>query len=205
MHTHFIRVLRFRLTDLNEMDMVAFLSANRMISVVKKTICAESARTVSILFVCMILAAAGCKRRAAQGRDPDQSAEHRPEVVVTNRMQDAAYVEELDASRRAQTQAASARAPVVAKMEAMVAEVRASLPAGAGDQAVKDELAKRPEWKALEVENARALAEIEKSVQGAREKIRRRMEAEARDVKAVAEGRAVPAEPAVPQKVRQQK
>ena len=87
----------------------------------------------------------------------------------------------------------------------MVAEVRASLPAGAGDQAVKDELAKRPEWKALEIENARALAEIEKSVQGAREKIRRRMEAEARDVKAVAEGRAVPAEPAVPQKVRQQK
>ena len=181
------------------MDMVAFLSANRMISVVKKTICAESARTVSILFVCMILAAAGCKRRSGQ-EGQGQSAARSPEVVVTNRMQDPVYVKALDASRRAQNQAASARAPVVAKMEAMIAEVRASLPPGADNQAVKDELAKRPEWKALEVENARALAEIEKPRLEMLEKARRRMLAEARDVKAVAEGRAVPAAPQEAQK-----
>ena len=181
------------------MDMVAFLSANRMISVVKKTICAESARTVSMLFVCMLVAAAGCKRRSGQ-EGQGQSAARSPEVVVTNRMQDPVYVKALDASRRAQNQAASARAPVVAKMEAMIAEVRASLPAGADNQAVKNELAKRPEWKALEVENARALAEIEKPRLEMLEKARRRMLAEARDVKAVAEGRAVPAAPQEAQK-----
>lgn len=173
------------------MDIVAFLSANRMIGVAEKTVCAGSARTVSMLFVCMIVAAAGCKRRGA----PDQNAARGPEVVVTNRMQDPAYVEALNASRRGQAEAAAKRAPVVAKMEAMIAEVRASLPPGADNQAVKDELAKRPEWKALEVENARALAEIEKPRLEMLEKARRRMLAEAHDVKAVAEGRAVPAAP----------
>ena len=47
----------------------------------------------------------------------------------------------------------------------------------------------------LEAENARALAEVETTLAEARESIRRRMEAEARDVKAVAEGRAVPVAP----------
>jgi len=163
-----------------------------------RVVCADKARIVSMLFVCVLAVAAGCKRRAGQGEE--KGAEPALETVITNRMQDPAYVKALVENRREQTQAAAARAVVVEKMEAMIAEVRASLPPGADDEAVKKELAKRPEWKTLEAENERAMAEIKKAMQAAREKVRQRVEAEACDVKAVAEGRAVPATPQGQQK-----
>ena len=190
MHTRFHGVFRFRLADRIETEMMAFLSIKRMIRVAERTVCVGRARTVSMLFVCMIVVAAGCKRRAAQG-EPDPA--RNLEVVVTNRMEDPAYLEDLKASQRAQTEAAAKRAPVLAKMEEMVAEVRASLPPGADNETVKAELAKRPDWKALEAEEARARDEVAKTLREATEKVRLRMMAEARDVKAVAEGRAVPA------------
>lgn len=160
----------------------------------KRQVIVIISRTVSMLFVCGMVALAGCKRRTVQ-EEQGQPSERTPVAVVTNRMQDPVYREALKDSRREQVLAASARSPVVAKMEAMIAEVRASLPAGADDQAVKDELAKRPEWKALEEENARATDAIDKSIEAAREKIRQRMETEASDVKAVAEGRTAPQGP----------
>ncbi len=171
-----------------------------MTGATERAVCAGKARTVSMLFVCLLTVMAGCKRRAGQGEGQGQSTEPVLETVITNRMQDPVYVKALVESRREQTQAAAARSVVVEKMEAMIAEARASLPPGADDEAVKKELAKRPEWKTLEAENERAMAEIKKAMQAAREKVRRRMEAEARDVKAVAEGRAVPATPQGQQK-----
>ena len=177
------------------------MSGKRMTGATERAVCAGKARTVSMLFVCMLTVMAGCKRRAGQGEGQgEQSTEPVLETVITNRMQDPVYVKALVESRREQTQAAAARSVVVEKMEAMIAEARASLPPGADDEAVKKELAKRPEWKTLEAENERAMAEIKKAMQAAREKVRQRVEAEACDVKAVAEGRAVPATPQGQQK-----
>ena len=175
------------------------MSGKRMTGAAGRVVCVDKARTVSMLFMCVLAVAAGCKRRADKGLG-EQSAESALEAVITNRMQDPAYVKALVESRREQTQAAAARSVVVEKMEAMIAEVRASLPPGADDEAVKKELAKRPEWKTLEAENERAMAEIKKAMQAAREKVRQRVEAEACDVKAVAESRAVPATPQGQQK-----
>jgi hypothetical protein len=113
--------------------------------------------------------------------------------VITNRMEDVAYREALVSNHLAQTQMAFERHPVVSQMEKLVKEARAGLPADADDEALKAELEKRPEWKVLEEENARKLAEMEKTLVAAREMVRKRLEAEMRDTKAVAEGRAVPA------------
>jgi hypothetical protein len=143
-----------------------------------------------MLFASCVAVLSGCKRRQApEGETPSPALE----VVITNRMQDPVYRKALDDNRREQTRQAAERHVVVSQMEKLIAEARAALPPGADDEAVKAELEKRPEWKALEEENARRVADIEKTLAAARETVRRRIEAEARDVKAVAEGRAVPA------------
>jgi hypothetical protein len=80
-------------------------------------------------------------------------------------------------------------------MTALIERTRAALPEGASDEAVKAELDKSAEWRELEAQNARLIGEIEKTLAQARETVRQRMLAEANDLKAVAEGRAIPAQP----------
>jgi hypothetical protein len=174
--------------------MCGFLSGERMKRVVQKARTAVWVASVSMLFIGCAVGFFGCKRRQPPaGKASVPAAGAAPEVVVTNRMDDGAYLKALVENRREQGQKAAARQEVVSQMEKMVEEARAALPAGADNEAVKAELAKRPEWKALEGENARRLEEIRQTLVAARETVRLRMAAEGRDVNAVAEGRAVPA------------
>lgn len=170
-----------------------FLSGNRVGCVAQKTEAVLCAVSVSMLFVCCLVLFSGCKRRKAPEKEVAAPA---LEVVVTNRMDDSAYRKALSDNQLAQTQLAAERSVVVDQMKKLIAEARAGLPADADDEAVKAELAKHSEWKSLEEENARKNAEIDKTLAAARETVRRRIEAEARDVKAVAEGKAVPAQAA---------
>ena len=180
------------MTGLKEKHMDRFLSGKRVGCVAKKIGIAVYAVSVSMFFVCCVVMFAGCKRRKA----PAQEAAPALEVVITNRMDDLTYREALSSNLVEQTRLAADRSVVVDQMEKLIKDARASLPADADDEAVKAELAKRQEWKSLEEENARKIADIEKTLVAARETVRRRIEAEMRDVKAVAEGKAIPAQSA---------
>ena len=166
-----------------------FLSGKQVGCVPQKIETVFCAVSVSMLFVCCVVAFSGCKRRKA----PEAAAAPALESVITNRMDDSTYRQALSDNRREQGKHATERQEIVSKMEGLIAEARAGLPEDADDEAVKAELAKRPEWNALEEENTRKIADIEKTLAAARETVRKRIEMEARDVKAVAEGRAVPA------------
>ena len=176
--------------DLKEMHMGWFMSGKRTGCVAQKTEVVLCAVSVSMLFVCCMVVFSGCKRRKA----PETVAAPALEAVHTNRMDDPVYRQALSDNRVEQARIASERSVVVSRMEKLVVEARAGLPEGADDEAVKAELEKRPEWKVLEEENARKIAGIEKTLAAARETVRQRIETEARDVKAVAEGKAVPAQ-----------
>lgn len=178
------------LPDLKEMHMGWFLSGKQVGCVPQKNETVLCAVSVSMLFVCCVVIFSGCKRRKAPEKEIAAPA---LEVVITNRMDDTVYLEALRDNRREQGKHATERQEVVSRMAGLIAEARAGLPEDADDEAVKAELAKRPEWKSLEEENARKVADIEKTLAAARETVRKRLEMEARDVKAVAEGRAVPA------------
>ena len=180
-------------TGLKETQMIGFLSLKQKNCVVNKRATMVCMTTVSMVFMVFLLV--GCKKRTVPAETPSVSAAPRLESVVTNRMKDATYRKALDQNRQEQGKAAFARNQIVEKMEALVAQARAALPAGADSEAVKAELAKNPEWQALEAQNARAVAEIDKTLAEARETVRKRLVDEARDVKAVAEGRAVAADP----------
>jgi hypothetical protein len=150
---------------------------------------ALQAAGVSMLFVCCAATLSGCKRRQAGGA----AAAPVLETVITNRMEDPVYRKALEDNQLEQTRQAAERSVVVDRMKVLIAEARAALPAGTDDETVRAELEKRPEWKMLEEENARMNAGLEKTLAAARETVRRRIEAETQDRKAVAEGRAVPA------------
>lgn len=174
-----------------EMCMNGFLSSKQGKCLKKEIVTAVYGTAVSMVFVCLL--AAGCgKRTEGEATETTGSGLER---VVTNRMQDATYRKALDQNRQEQSQKAFERNEIVKKMEACISRARATLPAGADDKAVKAVLEKDPEWKVLEAKNAQAIGEIEKTLAKARETIRQRMQAEARDVKAVAEGRAVAVDP----------
>ena len=174
--------------------MSGFLSIKRGMCVERKFGTVVRLTAVSMVFFCLLLA--GCKKRTAPEVSPSVSKSDGVESVVTNRMQDAVYRKALDLNRLEQGKKASERNEIVEKMEQMIAKVRTTLPAGADNEAVKAELAKNPEWQKLEIQNASAVAEINKTLAQARETVRQRLLAEARDVKAVSEGKAKASDPA---------
>lgn len=138
---------------------------------------------VSIVFVCLV--AAGCKKKG-----PPKGSALPLESVVTNRMNDAAYLDGLKKNRAEQTQVAAARAKVTARIDACKARVKAALPAGADEAAFQAALEKDQAWQAL-VKQVEELNEQDRqTVILAREAIRKRMEEESRAIKAVAEGKA---------------
>ena len=143
--------------------MIGFLSLKLRSCVMSKRVAMVCMAIVSMAFIGVL--APGCKKRAMPAEAPSAAAAApRLESVVTNRMLDAAYRKALDRNRQEQGKAALARHQIVEKMEALVAQARAALPAGADNAAVKAELAKNPEWQALEAQNARAVAEIDKTL-----------------------------------------
>jgi len=139
------------------------------------------------------LMCAGCKKRSVS---PAPSAAPELEPVVTNRMSDVSYIKALDQVRKAQLAKATERSAIVDKMKSHLERVRASLPAGADDAAVKAALAKDGEWRKLEAQNAQVIGEIEQTLADARKTVRERMLAESRAIKAVAEGKARAVDPA---------
>ena len=145
---------------------------------------------VSMVFVGLL--GTGCKRKSTVSAEPQGAAGQALPGVVTNRMQDASYREELKQNMKEQRARAKDRNEVVDRMTVLIAEARAKLPAGADDAAVKAELAKSSEWRDLEAKNQQLVGEIDKTLARARETVRQRMLQEAQDVKAVAEGKAQP-------------
>lgn len=145
---------------------------------------------VSMVFVGLL--GAGCKRKSTVSAEPQGPAGQTLPGVVTNRMQDASYREELKQNMKEQRSRAKDRNEVVDRMTVLIAEARTKLPAGADDAAVKAELAKNAEWRDLEAKNQQLVGEIDKTLARARETVRQRMLQEAQDAKAVAEGKAQP-------------
>jgi hypothetical protein len=148
----------------------------------RRTFDAGIAVAVSIVFVCLVVA--GCKKGSPKGPAVPL------ESVVTNRMNDAAYLDRLKKNRAEQTQVAAARAKVTAGIDACKARVKEALPADADEAAFQAALEKDQAWQAL-VKQVEELNEQDRqTVLSAREAIRTRMEEESRAIKAVAEGKA---------------
>lgn len=141
---------------------------------------------VSTVF--MTLFASGCKKKAAP--ESIGPAPKKLESVYTNRMNDAAYVDALRNNRQEQSLEAKERHEVAVRIQACQERVKASLPADADEAALKAALARDPEWQKLDAQKSQIDGRIQATLLDARETIRRRMEAEALAVKAVAEGRA---------------
>lgn len=147
---------------------------------------------VSTVF--MTLFAAGCKKKVVE--NSIGPAPKKLESVYTNRMNDAAYVEALHSNRVTQSVQAKERHALAALIKACEERVKAALPPGADEAAFKAALARDPEWQKLDARKAQVDGSIQATLSDARETIRRRMETEARAVKAVAEGRAEAVDPA---------
>jgi Skp family chaperone for outer membrane proteins len=138
---------------------------------------------VSIALVCLL--SAGCKKRT-----PVTAVKAPLESVITNRMNDAAYVETLRQNRKEQADKALERSAITAQMQACGERVKATLPKGAGEDALKAALAKDEAWLKLDAQYVATTNEIERVLNDARQKIRQRMVEESRAVQSVAEGRA---------------
>ncbi len=149
------------------------------------------AAAVSIVFVCFW--SVGCKRK------PAVSGPAVPlESVITNRANDAAYLDTLKKNRADQTKIAAQRAEVSRKMDACRERVRSSLPAEAEEAAINAALEKDQEWTELVKQTGELAQRDQQVLSAAREAVRARLQEEARAVKAVAEGKAKAVDRIVP-------
>lgn len=130
----------------------------------------------------------GC-RRSVRPVEPELAQ------VVTNRMQDAAYVRALHENSTRQMAGARARNHLAARQKACAERVKASLAEGADDEALKAALQKDAEWAALEAEAKQAADALLKAQEDAKRLIRARMEEEAQAIKDVRSGKASAAAP----------
>lgn len=153
---------------------------------------------VSMVFIGAVCG--GCKKKSVVPVAPEKPVETATESVYTNRMHDATYREEIKQNLKEQRAKAKERSVVVDHMTELITQARAKLPAGADDAAVKAELEKSPEWRELEAQNQRLIGDIDATLARAREMVRQRMLQEAKDVQAVAEGRAKAADVPAPAK-----
>ena len=142
------------------------------------------------LLLSILFFAGGC---GCGKNEPPKPEENLP-TVVTNRMADPAYLQELEGIRRKQSELAAERGQVVMRMEQKVAAVKEKLPKGATDAAIRAELEKDPEWKALEKENENRIQKIQANLEEARTAVRARLAKEREAQRAVSEGRAKVAE-----------
>ena len=145
-------------------------------------------RVVLLSTVVLCVLACGCRRRV-QPVVPEVAQ------VVTNRMQDAAYVRALRENSTRQMSGARARELVAARQKVCAERVKASLAEGADDEVLKAALQKDAEWVALEAEAKQAADALLKAQEDAKRLIRARMEEEAQAVKDVRSGKARAAAP----------
>lgn len=119
--------------------------------------------------------------------------ERKPEVYAS-RGKDPEYQKALKQAHAQQNAVARTRNRISAQMEELVSRARAALPEDATDEQVRTELesnpGKYPGWKALSSALAKANADLERQMGTARETVRARILKEAKDRKAIAEGRA---------------
>lgn len=141
---------------------------------------------LSTVIICLFVA--GCKRRG-QPTEPELAQ------VVTNRMQDAAYVQALHANRDLQMANAYAREQVTARQRACVERIRATLPENADDETLQAALQKDPEWAELEAESQKVAAAALQAQEDAKFLIRARLQEEEQAIKDVQSGKAKVAEP----------
>ncbi len=175
-------------TDRKEYGMFAFLGCIRMRRIQVGQTAMVGMAIVSTLFV--LMSTAGCKKKAVP-----KSVEAKPiklENVYTNRMNDAVYVETLRKNREEQSAEARERAVLGRQIQACRERVKAVLPEGSDEAALKAALARDPEWQKLDAAKAQLDGRIQATLNAAEDAVRKRIESEARAVKAVAEGKAVP-------------
>lgn len=141
---------------------------------------------VSMAFI-SFLGSVGCKKR-----QPAPILPAAPEMprVITNRVNDAAYMDVLKKSRSDQAKVTSELFDVRAKMKACRERVKAALPEKGDTAALSEALHKDADWLALESREKALLEANKAALQAARELIRERLEKEQKDVEAVAQGRA---------------
>ena len=144
------------------------------------------------LLLSILFFAGGCGCGKNEPPKPATSKEDLP-TVVTNRMADPTYLQEMEAIRRKQNQLAQERGKVVMQMEQKVAAAKAKLPK-ATDAEIRAELEKDPEWKTLEKENEKRIQKIQADWAEARMAGRARLAKERDALRAVSEGRAKVAE-----------
>ena len=136
---------------------------------------------LSTVILCFFVC--GCKRRG-------RSAEPELEQAVTNRMQDAAYVQSLHENRDRQMANAYAREKVASRQKACVERVKASLPENADEASLKAALQKDSEWVELEARAQKVVVTEQQAQEDAKMLIRGRLEEEAQAIKDVQSGKA---------------
>ena len=122
-----------------------------------------------------------------------EGCERKPEVSVS-RTSDPAYTNALKDQIARQTRTAVALAKITKQMDMLKARARRALGDNATEEQIKAELdgnpAKYAGWRQLTVAYAKASARAEEELADVRSIVRRRIEKEAADQKAVDEGRA---------------
>lgn len=168
--------------------MFVILGCNRMWNAQSSRTAVVCMAIVSIVFAALFTA--GCKKKVVE--NSVGPAPKKLESVITNRMNDAAYLGSLHSNRVAQSVQANERQRLAVQIQACEERVKAALPAGSDEAAIKAAWARDPEWQKLSAQRAEVDGRIQATLNDARETIRRRMESEAQAVKAVAEGKALP-------------
>jgi len=132
-----------------------------------------------VIFAFLVLA--GCSKRQETVKQDE---------VYTNRANDKKYIDSLMTNRQQQVQEGHARWAVSQKMTQCVTRVRATLPADATTETLKNALAADAEWTSLDDQSKKLEAAAKITLQQAQSLIRQRMQEELRAQQAVAEGKA---------------
>lgn len=140
---------------------------------------------VSTVLLCLF--SAGCKKKAVPPAAPAAPA---LESVITNRLNDAAYLEALQKNREEQKGIARARYEIAQQLKVCVERVKATLPKEADEATLKEALSKDETWQKLQAQHTQTMGDIEQVLGAARQTVRQRMLEETRAAKAVAEGKA---------------
>lgn len=134
-----------------------------------------------LLVFLALLGVSGCKKRQEAVK---------LEEVYTNRANDKGYIASLMTNRQQQVQEGRLLVAVSLKMTQCVTRVRATLPEGAPDEALRKALAADSEWTTLDEQAKQLKVAAEATLQQAKDMMVRRMREEARAQQAVADGKA---------------
>jgi hypothetical protein len=170
--------------DRKESGMIGFVIFGRVGYAQSKIVAAMVAIAVSMVFTCLMTS--GCKRHVEPQKPVSQV-----ENVFTNRINNPAYVEALDQSRRVQESEALELRSVMQEMKKYREKVKAALPPSTNEVSALDAaLANDETWVKLKTRQAQLRKTSEQTLQAARARIREALLEEARARQAVAAGQA---------------